>query len=97
MIKTIAIEKCDFEIACLVQRKAFGYRKTGAIDEASKEMKQYQKLSDNLNSYTLLNYEILKLHYKFLDRRIKDRNTILVYLDHPLLKDEANAKSVMAR
>jgi len=94
LIKKIAVEKCDFRTACFVQMKAINtqlcnYTNTlGNFNKASTELKEYQKLADKQQSYILLNHEILNLHYKFMDTRMKDRNIILQYLNHKLLKDE---------
>jgi len=102
-IKKIAVERCDFKLAYSLQRKALTYRlfehidKVVSLKKTSKEIIEYLQLEANLNAYVLLNYEILELHYEFLDRRVKDRLIILKYLDNDLLQHESKAKSILAK
>ncbi|WP_442267682.1 hypothetical protein ACSIGC_08440 [Tenacibaculum sp. ZS6-P6] len=101
-LKKIASEKCNFEICCLLQKKAvefrlFNYEKgTNSFKEGVAELDKYIQLSKNLSSYKLLAEEICELHYQFLDKRIKNRDTLLNYNKTPLLQDINNAKSVLS-
>lgn len=102
LIKKISLGKCDFNTTCFVQMEAINYRlynytnTLGNFNEASNELKEYQKLSEKKNAYILLNNEILNLHYKSMDARMKDRNIILQYLDHELLRDEPKEYCVIS-
>jgi len=102
-IKKIALEKCDFSAAYGVQHKAILYNLFNHInnkitsEKALNELNEYNQLAKNLNDYGRLNLEALNLHYKFLDKRSKDRGILLKYLEHDLLRDESKAKSVLAK
>jgi len=101
-IKTIAFEKCDFNICCVVQRKAIEHRlfkytnPPSNLATESSLLMEYQALSNNLNIYTLLSDEILNLHYEFLDRRLERSHLILDYLKNPNLQNVNQAQSVLA-
>ena len=101
-IKKIAMEKCDFETAYFALKIAlkyhmFGYsNKFNSLDETIKEITKYRELADNLNAYTLLNFEVLQIHYNYLDKRVKDRSTLLEYLNHELLQDKSKALSILS-
>jgi len=103
IIKEIALAKCDFDTAYKAQRlgitlNLFSYiNKTYNFKEIANELAGYYKLSKNLREYELLNIEVLRIHYQFLDRRAKDRSTMLKYLDHELLQHESKAISVIAK
>lgn len=102
-IKKIAVEQCDFNTCCTVQRMAIEYRifknnnKSRELEIASKELKQYHLLSANLIAYELLSDEVLNLHYQYLDKRILERSQFLNYLNHDLLKDEGKAQTVLSK
>ncbi|WP_299678918.1 hypothetical protein [uncultured Tenacibaculum sp.] len=101
-LKKIAVEKCDFDICCLLQKKAvefrlFNYDKgTNNFKDGVTELDEYIRLSKNLNSYKLLAEEICELHYQFLDKRIKNRDGLLNYNNNPLLQDVSSAESVLS-
>lgn len=101
-IKEIAIEKCEFNTCCNVQMKLIEhqlYKYTNPVNtlaEASDELREFQKLSDNLNSYRLLLSEVLIAHYNYMDRRAENSDDILEYLNHDLLKNSGQASSVLA-
>lgn len=101
-IKEIALEKCDFYTCCTVQIKAIEhqlYKYTNpkqSLTEASEILREYQMLSDNLISFSLLQSEVLEAHYNYMDRRADNSDEILEYLNHPLLEASSNAKSVLA-
>ncbi|SNR14369.1 hypothetical protein [Tenacibaculum jejuense] len=101
-LKKIATEKCDFDICCLLQKKAvefrlFNYEKgKNSFREGVTELENYIRLSENLNSYKLLAEEICELHYQFLDKRIKNRDELLNYNNNPLLQDVSKAESVLS-
>jgi len=98
----IAIEKCDFNVCCSLLRKAIKYNLyhhssiPDSLEEASQQLKKYYELARNLDTYIMLTHEIVNLHYQFLDKRAKNRNAILDYLEHNLVKDPSSAKSVLA-
>ncbi len=101
-LKKIATEKCDFDICCLLQKKAvefrlFNYEKgTNNFKEGVTELDNFIKLSQNLNSYKLLAEEVCELHYQFLDKRIKNKDVLLNYNNNPLLQDVKSATSVLS-
>ncbi|WP_299835143.1 hypothetical protein [uncultured Tenacibaculum sp.] len=101
-LKKIAVEKCDFDICCMIQKKAvefrlFNYDKgNNNFEQGVAELDRYIQLSKNLNSYKLLAEEICELHYHFLDKRIKNRNVLLNYNNNELLQDVSKAKSVLS-
>jgi len=103
VIKKIALEKCNFSMYCIAQKKVIEYRlfrhisPQNTLAEESDVLKHYQLLSANLDSYVHLSDEVLNIHYAFMDRRANDREKILDYLNHPLLQGIARAQSVMAK
>lgn len=102
-IKKIAYEKCEFSVCIRVQRKAINYRlfdhdtNTNSLEQASNELIEFYKLSNNLNGYMQLSDEVLNFHFTCLDKRATSTEEILVYLEHELLKNEKLAISVLAQ
>jgi hypothetical protein len=101
-IKEIAVEKCDFNACCTVQIKAIEHKLYKYVypketrEEASIMLREYQKLSDNLNEFKLLSSDVLHAHYTYMDRRADNSDEILEYLKHPLLKDKSQATSILS-
>jgi len=101
-IKKIALEKCDFNTCSVIQRKAIEHRlfthtnPPSDLTTESELLMNYQKLSNNLNTYSLLSDKILNLHYEFMDRRLERSKLILDYLKNPNLQNFNQAKSVLA-
>jgi len=102
-IKIIALEKCNFSVYCIAQKKVIEHRlfrkmsPQRTLEKESNDLKHYRSLSDNLDYYTILSDEVLNLHYEFMDKRVNNRENILKFLEHPLLKDISNARCVMAK
>jgi len=102
-IKNIALEKCNFSVYCIAQKKVIEHRlfrkmsPQRTLEEESNDLKHFRSLSDNLDYYTVLSDEVLNLHYEFMDKRVNNRENILKYLEHPLLKDISKARCVMAK
>lgn len=103
LINEIALARCDFNTLYSAQRKAISYNlfnyinKKDNFEKESKQLIEYSEQSRKLHQYELLKDEILRIHYKFLDRRAKDRGDMLQYLDHELLKDESKPKTILSK
>lgn len=101
-IKEIAFEKCDFNACSTVQMKAIEHKLYKYVypketrEEASLMLREYQKISDNLNEFKLLSSDVLHAHYTYMDRRAENSDEILEYLKHPLLEDKSRASSVLS-
>ena len=102
LIQEIATQKCDFNACTSVQMKAIEhqlYKYTNppqSLKEASTKLREFQRLSDNLNSFKLLQSEALQAHYAYMDRRAENSDDILQYLNHSLLQNENQAYSILA-
>lgn len=102
-IKKIAYQKCNFSVCIRVQRKAINYRlfihdtNPSSLEQVSKELVEFHRLSDNLNGYVQLSDEVLNFHFSCLDKRATNTDAIVGYLEHKLLSSEDLALSVLAK
>lgn len=103
-LKKQAIVDHEFDQVCYLLKRAeslilFEASEDEMIEKILKskeEYSYYQMLAKNLNEYSTLAVKVLGLGYKFADGRLEDK-IMLDFLDHPLLKNESNAKSDLAK
>lgn len=104
-LKQITIVRHDFVMTCdlLKLREALTLFEASEDEVIQKRLKKNEEinhflmLAKNLNDYSSLSIKVLGLGYEVSGSHSDQKKALFDFLDRPLLKDESNAKSDLAK